>query len=70
LIFHLIIWIAAGAIAGALVGALRSPEKSEAGSDSNSAVQLMAFAGTGALIGSAIYATLVFTLYDGLSFSF
>jgi uncharacterized membrane protein YeaQ/YmgE (transglycosylase-associated protein family) len=70
LIFHLIIWIAAGAIAGALVGALHSPEKNEPGSSFMGAVQLITFAGTGALIGSAIYATLTFTLYEDLPISF
>jgi uncharacterized membrane protein YeaQ/YmgE (transglycosylase-associated protein family) len=66
LIFNLIIWIAAGAIAGVLVGALRSPEKNEPNSGSKGAVKLIVFAGTGALIGSVIYVMLAFTLYDDL----
>jgi uncharacterized membrane protein YeaQ/YmgE (transglycosylase-associated protein family) len=70
LILDLMIWVAAGAIAGALVAAIRSPERSKPTRSYGGAIAIMVFAAMGALVGSAIYATLAYTLYDYLPFSF
>jgi hypothetical protein len=70
LILDFMIWVAAGAIAGALVAATRSPERNKPTRNYGGAIAIMVFAATGALVGSAIYVTLAYTLYDYLPFSF
>jgi hypothetical protein len=69
-ILDFMIWIAGGAIAGALVASVCSLDGNEPGRNRSRAIQIMVFAGTGTLVGSAVYVTLAYTLYDYLPFSF
>jgi uncharacterized membrane protein YeaQ/YmgE (transglycosylase-associated protein family) len=69
-VVDLIIWLVAGAVAGALVAAVRSPAQNKPLRSYRGAIEIMVFAVTGALVGSAIYVTLAYTLYDYLPFSF